>query len=284
MELELEYFMWLIEKEFYEKNHVADICNAKKGLPCNCLTGLSMNYWGYVIMNCQNMNLGNVFDIKENIICILTTYKEKRIFPIIPDENNQSEYLFYDKVCTKDKVSSEKIYVQGLSSEDYTYMTERFLDVEPNCGNRITEYNPICDFLRCFIKAVRTQSIEKESIVLFAIMLFFFPNRTMKLVLEYMDGAGMEEDKKTYIKEFMDKYDSFLNSLDSCNEYSFCPHFYVSFEALTGIYIGEWIEEIIQRQEDKKFWRGALIAAYNRNVEERRRRTSRYRKVMNFCI
>lgn len=78
MELELEYFMSLLVKEFCKENQSilweTDICNGRKGLPCNCLTGLSVNYWGYIVKNCHRVNLGNIFDVKDGIYRILITY------------------------------------------------------------------------------------------------------------------------------------------------------------------------------------------------------------------
>lgn len=288
MELELEYLMLMIEKNFYEENQLllekSVVCNAQKRLPCNCLTGLAMNYWGYVIRNCLNVGLENVFDIKHNKVnCILSSYKGKGIIPVMFDENDKSEYWFSSKVCAKEEVSRDKIYIKEHLFSNYADMVEHISDSESKCGNRITECDPIYDFLSRFIIAVRNQKIEIEGKVLFAIMLFFFPNRTAKLVLEYISKSGGKGVNKEYIKEFMKKYGEFLDRLKSYNEYNFFSGFSAFFQDLTGIYVGEWIEECNRKYKNARFWRQTLVAAYNRNLEERKRRNSRFKKVEDAC-
>lgn len=288
MELEIEYLMLLIEKKFYEENQLlleeSVICNAQKRLPCNCLTGLAMNYWGYVVRNCLNVGLENVFEIKDNVNCILSSYKEKGIIPIIFDENDKSEYWFSSKVCAKQEVTRDKIYIQEHRFSNFADMAEHILNSESKCGNRITEGALIFDFLSRFIIAVRNQQIEIEGKVLFAIMVFFFPNRTMKLVLEYINNSEGEEVKKEYIKKFMAAYKDFLVDLEQYNEYNFFSGFSARFQILTGIYVGEWIEECNRKYRSARFWRQTLVAAYNRNIEEKNRRNSRFKKVEEACV
>lgn len=287
MELRLEYYMLWIEKVFYENNlFLLDeerICNAQKKLPCNCLTGLIMNYWAYVVNNCQRIDLESRFDIKENVSRILVTYKEKRIIPTTFDEIGSGEYWLLGRVCNKAEVIYDKIYIEKPAVEDYEYMVRYISETEEE-RNIVSEYEQIYGLMARFITAVRTQPAEKEGRVLFALMLFFFPNRTLKLVYGYMCGSQMKEDEKEYIKEFMEKYDIFLNALNAYKDYGFLSGFSALFEKLTGIYVGEWIEEIIGKQEEKRKWWQALRAAYNRNIEERGRRTSLYKKIMNVCM
>lgn len=114
-----------------------------------------------------------------------------------------------------------------------------------------------------------------------AIMLFFFPNRTLKLVFTYMNDSMRDEEEKSYIKDFIKKYEGFLEQLSSSGEHGFLHEFYALFEELTGVYIGEWIEKAIEERKGIPLWRQTLYAAYNRNVEERKRRSSFLRKVLN---
>lgn len=143
------------------------------------------------------------------------------------------------------------------------------------------EAYPIYDFMSRFVYAVRIQPIKNESTVLFAFMLFFFPNRTLKLVFTYMNDSMRDEEEKSYIKDFIKKYDGFLTQLSSSGEHGFLHEFYALFEELTGVYIGEWIEKAIEERKGIPLWRQTLYAAYNRNVEERKRRSSFLRKVLN---
>lgn len=287
MELELEYFTLLIEKDFYEKNQALlgedGMCNAKKKLPCNCLTGLIMNYWGYVVKNCQNIAINNTFEIVGEVSCIFTMYQGKKVVPIKYDENDNSEYWLSRKVCNMDEASREKIHIRETFFDTLGEMNKYISEAEPKCKRKMTEDITAYDFLSCFLIAVRTQPLERESKVLFAIMLFFFPNRTMKLVLDYLNSLKEGKKEKEFIKEFMNQYGLFLDELDLCNEYNFFARFPVVFEKLTGLYVGEWMEEVMRKRGNKRFWRYALVAAHNRNLEERKRRSSRYRKVLLAC-
>ncbi len=285
MELELEYFMSLLVKEFCKENQSilceTDICNGQKDLPCNCLTGLSVNYWGYIVKNCHRVSLENTFEVKNGSYCILTTYKEKRIIPATIEEKASGEYLLSDQICARAEVSVDKIYLQRNFSIDLPHMAEQIQDQALINRNRVSEVDPIYDFLSRFIYAVRSQPMKSESTVLFAIMLFFFPNRTMRLVRKYMDDSMADKVDRSYIKDFIRRYDEFLIQLSSGGEYGFFHNFYAFFANLTGVYVGEWIEKAIENQEDKNFWKEALHAAYNRNVEERERRSSLLREVLN---
>lgn len=285
MELELEYFMSLLVKEFYEENQSilceTDICNGQKDPPCNCLTGLSVNYWGYVVRNCHRVSLENTFDVKNGVYRILTTYKGKRIIPVAIEEKDSGEYLLSGQVCVRAEVSPDKIYLQRNFTVDLPHLDEQIPDQAIERKNRVSEIDPIYDFLSRFIYAVRIRPIENESTVLFAIMLFFFPNRTMRLVRKYMNDSMVHGIDRSYIKDFITKYDGFLTQLSFCNEHGFFHKFYAFFEELTGVYVGEWIEKAIENQENKKFWKEALHAAYNRNVEEKKRRSSLFGEVLN---
>lgn len=286
MELELEYFISLLVKEFYKENQSilceTDICNRQKGLPCNCLTGLSVNYWGYVVKNCHRVNLENTFDVKNEVCCILTTYEGKRMIPATIEEKDSGEYLFAGQMCARAEGSTDKIYLQRNFSADLPHMAGQIPGRAIESKNRVSEIDPIYDFLSRFIYAARIQPIKSESTVLFAIMLFFFPNRTMRLVHKYMNDSMADGAGRSYIKGFIEKYDGFLTQLSSCGEHGFFHNFYAFFAELTGVYVGEWIEKAIENQEDEEFWKQALHAAYNRNMEERKRRSSLFKRILNF--
>lgn len=289
MKNEFNYSMMLIEKCFYERKKQylkceEKVCSGERNLPCNCLTGLGINYWGFVVTNCYHFNMANKLDIEDNICCIFSICDEKILLPIRQGRDAKEKYYFHHKICEKKEVSRDKIYVQGKLENDYCAFMEKYIsDTNLQLARKITESDPVCDFLSNFMVSVRTQPMERESKALLAMMLFFFPNRTMKLIFEYMNDEEVKEDEKSYIRDFMNEYNSFLNKIDSQNISGFLLGFSARFEELTGVYVGEEIQKVIDGQENKDFWIKAIFTAYNRNLEEKRRRNSRYNKILAAC-
>ncbi len=279
MDSELENFIQLIEKVFYEKGVS---CNVQKELPCNCLTGLGLNFWGYVIKNCWRIEIESTLQIKGDVKYIISAHKGKKLIAVFCDESVEN-CLLSNRICEKEGVAKDKIYLRG----DVAHFSDPG-EIGNEYGKRIMESQSAADFLMHLTAAVRTQPLSKESSVLFAAVMFFFPNRTLKLVLDYLNCEETTEEDKKHIKKFFDKYNHFIHKLDSSNQYGFLSKFSQLFSELTGAYIGEWISEtFIHKDKEKElsieFYVETLRAAHENNRAEMSRRTSPYWKIRRIC-
>lgn len=305
MDSELKYFTLLIEKEFYEQQKTlldtSLSCKEYSELPCSCLTGLTINYWGYIIRNCRKVDLENTFRMQDGEAHILSSVGGRQLFPTVAGEEQESKYVFSDKICRREQVSAEKAYLQEDFFSEYYLLAGYLKQMEQNIRmeeGRIRENEAVFDFLKIFFVGVRTQPMEAESKALLAMSLFFFPNRTMKLILDYLQNGTANESEKKYIWEFLKKYKQLVGKLETGNQERFFLEFSAGFRGLTGIFIGEWLDNVFKTardagakmgkgKADKKrreaFYKEALLAAHNRSREELARRSSRYEKIRDIC-
>lgn len=283
MDSKLEYFLLRIEQIFYEQNpqllDETQSCNAQKGLPCHCLSSMSVNFWGYVVKNCYKMEIENRFDIQQDVKCILSIYCGRDFAPIFANDD-KAETRYYYKICKEEASSQDKIYIARRQKGELVDINEKKPSDVVAC---ITEARSMCAFLERFIVSMRTQSKERESLALLIFMMFFFPNRTMKLVYEYVKGERSTTEGKKRIKEYMTAYKKFIDGLGPYVNYGFSVEFSVLFKEWTGIYVGEWIEDTFGNERLGFHSEAVLKAAYNRNSEEMRRRSSVYYKIQKIC-
>lgn len=283
MKQALEYYILKMERTFYEKNRTLlgkdVICCGKSGLPCNCFTGLSINYLGYIIRNCFLLNPNILFDVKDGIKYILTMYDGKRLMPVSVSDSNLDQYLLEKLICNETVELKNDVYIKIASFTSMEDLDRKIENARGEWECRITESNVTCEFLLLFLVAIRTQPIEIQSKVLLAMVLYIFPNKTGQLVHDFLtEGRITEKDKKELL-EFMNEYEQFINKVNDCSEYGFLSKFSSLFQEFTGVYIGRWIEEIGSKGENN-FFHEVLLAARNRNREERLRKRSYFKKIM----
>ena len=270
MESDINNIISSIENIYYQENIILSetkFCSAEKHLPCNCLTGIIINYWAFAYNSCIKSLLNFSFGIyQNNIAYVVSSYDNKKLIPIIP--NDSEEYLLNSIICTNDKVSSEQVYIDGRR---HSFVLEDIISKK-----KYSESVQILYILAYFFPVTRICSLEDESLLLLFMTTFMFPNRTMKMVYDYYSKSATKEEKK-FIFSFLQQYETFVTSLD-LEEYGFFTRFSYYFEKYTGVSIDEWIEKFNKHMNPTFFYR-TLIGAYNRNVEELKRRSSYFRKI-----
>lgn len=276
MESDINNIIFSIVNINYQENQIlseTNSCSAEKHLPCNCLTGIIINYWAFAYNNCIKSLLDFSFKIyQNNVTYVASSYNSKKLIPIIPDDSE--EYFLNSKICTNDNVSTEQVYINGkllFAVNDLGIKLEDILSKK-----KYSESSQILYILAYFFPVTRICSLEDESFLLLFMTTFMFPNRTMKMVYDYYSKSATKEEKK-FIFSFLQQYESFITSLDS-EEYGFFIRFSYYFEKYTTVSIDEWIEKINKKTNPNFFYR-TLIGAYNRNVEELKRRSSYFRKI-----
>lgn len=282
MKQALEYYILKMEKIYYEKNEALlgedIICCGKSGLPCNCFTGLTINYLGYIIRNCFFLDLENSFDMKGGIKYILTMYDGKRLAPASAEDSDLDQCLLDKLICNETVKFKNDVYIKIASFANMEEVDRQIQNAKREWKNRITESDVTCEFFLLFLVAIRTQTIDIQSRILLAMALFVFPNRTAQLIHEFLTNRTITEEDRRDLQGFMNEYEKFIIKVNGCSEYGFLSKFSSYFQDFTGVYIGQWIEEIGKKGEND-FFNQVLLAASNRNEEERKRRSSYFKKI-----
>lgn len=282
MKQALEYYILKMERTYYEKNQTLlgedVICCGKSGLPCNCFTGLTINYLGYIIRNCFLLDPDVSFDVKDGIKYILTTYDGKRLMPVSTSDSDLDQYLLEKLICNETVKLKNNVYIKIASFTSMEALDKQIENAKGEWTSRITESDVTCEFLLLFLVAIRTQPIEIQSKVLLAMALYIFPNKTAQLIYDFLATTSITEKDREDLLEFMNGYEKFISKLNSCSENGFLSQFSSFFQEFTGVYIGRWIEEIGTKGEND-FFHKVLLAASNRNREERMRRSSYFKKI-----
>lgn len=268
-------------------------------LPCYCLTGLIINYWGYVVKNCRKIDIENIFVIDQDVTCILSVFQGQQLAPVWVEElkkNEEDRYLFLSKICKKDIAETNKLYMQGIDLAEYDLLTGHLKEAESWVECQVTITKPSYEFLKVFFEGVRMLPTEQEGKALFAMVLFFFPNRTLELVFNYLCCGQVTKHDRNHIGEFIRNYEQFIKKLKPDFQEHFLADLSTGFWQLTGVYIGEWLKKVLDNArhiEEKKgeknkgkrenFYLESLKAACNRNCDELERRSSRFKKIKAIC-
>ena len=282
----LEHYILKMEKMIYENTRIWQgkdtTCNRGKKLPCNCLTGLTLNYLGYMITNCWRIDLECALEMGGDIKFIMPQYQGDKLAPVFPKERDSEKYLGHKFVCSKESVLDDKIYIRIDSFQNMEELDRRITNTDKYQKRRMHEAGIISEFMLRFLIAVRTQPIKAECNSLLAMALFLHPKRTLELIDAFLSREDISKENREIVKELFDAYMKMLEGLEIESkmgyDYEFLFRFSELFEELTNVYIGNWIEKI---QEDKgnDFIYQALYAAYNRNKEELVRRGSYFHKI-----
>ena len=282
----LEHYILKMEKMIYEDTQIWQgkdtTCSSEKKLPCNCLTGLTLNYLGYMITNCWRVDLECTFEMSDDAKYIMPKYQGSKLAPVFSKERNTEKYLGRIFVCTKESVLDDKIYIRIDSFQNIEELEMRITNTYRNHKRRMHEADIISEFMLRFLIAIRTQSIKAECNSLLAMALFLHPKRTLELIYAFLSREDISKENREIIKKLFDAYIRMLDGLEIESkmgyDYEFLFKFSKLFEELTDVYIGNWIEKI-QKEKGNDFIYQALYAAYNRNREELKRRNSYFNEV-----
>ena len=283
----LKYYILKMEQMIYKDTRIWQVkdhdCNGEKKLPCNCLTGLTLNYLGYMMRNCWHVDLECTFEMNGGIGYVSSKYRGRKLAPVLPKDRNSEKFFGQVFICNKKSVSDDKVYIRIGSFQNEEELEQHIADIEECLDRKTSEAEMISKFMLPFLKTIRTQPIKEESNTLLAMALYLHPNRMLCLIQNYLSYEDVLEKNQSVLRDFFDQYMKFLDALKTKElgydyGYEFISKFSDLFEKLTNVYIGKWIEQI-QDEQKNDFICKALYAAYNRNREELCRRSSYFNKI-----
>ena len=286
MREKLEHYILKMEKMIYEDTRIWQgkdtTCNRGKKLPCNCLTGLTLNYLGYMITNCWRVDLECDLEMSGDIKYIMPRYEGSKLAPVSPQEGNSKKCIGHTFICTKEDVLDDKIYIHIDSFQNVEELERWITRTNKEHKRRMSEAEVVSEFMLRFLIAVRTQTMEAECNSLLAMALFLHPKRTLELIDAFLSRQDISKGNREIIENLFNAYMKLLDGLEIESkmgyDYEFLFRFSELFEELTGVYIGNWIENI-RKDKGNDFIYKALYAAYNRNREELVRRSGYFHQI-----
>lgn len=285
MDKAIEYVLLKVEEAYYEQNPDIRIANGScmkdEGLCCNCITGIAINYVGYLFFICRNIiDCSIYFEMTSAVGYMRVEYKEKPLISVRLDDLNFSRCYLYGKVCIKEENKRQQTRIAFRQYPTIEELKKRSCLAE-SVMKEIYEKKGIeyCYRLRFwifFLAALRVCSLKESSRAFLAMAIFMFPDKTLSYIRETVKAA--KDDKDTELKEvarFLNKYSEFLEGLKCISAnfsfYEFCT----KFKELTTIEIGYFIEDIIYNSKVPDA-RDALYEifskALNNNLREKKKR------------
>lgn len=250
MDKGIRYIVQRIEKNYYTKNPnllFSRICCMKEEkLPCNCITGLMVNYAGYIIKNClHKQKCAAKYTVENNIAYIKVLYEEKDLFPIVMDYEKTKTYYFTQSICMKEDKSDQQAYMgfrQYHSIDEIEKLIEEY--GKDNLHQLQTKELYYIEFWIRFLSALRAKNVKESSKAFLTMAIFMFPGKTLKLI---KNEITINEDMpwKEQLVNFLCEYLDFLQNIGD-PEHGFFFKFSSAFERLTQINVGDFIEKEIK--------------------------------------
>lgn len=273
----LNYILQRIEYRYLQNNKDAlmskDIgCLQDEDLPCNCITGIVVNYSAYLTGVClsEGAYTPAIETEDTNLYYIQCRDGDDLVCPVIKPTTTNANYTVNGRLCRK-------------SQERETYVSFRSYAELERIENELTKYaeqHPLnqdkmlyLEFWIQFLSVMRVQPLNVTSRTFLFMAIYLFPNRTLKLIRSFR-----EEPKPEWLEGFMKDYLNFLHSIDGSGKLGFQRRFVKAFKTATHIDISRFVESLPPHsatQED--LFIQTLISAYIHNIEEVTRRSGLFR-------
>ncbi len=293
MDKAIDYVRKVFENKYYSNNQDIFIgeeqCTKDEMLICNCITGIMLNYAGYLLSICLKITDCRIsFQLNNNIGYIQVYYKQKELIPYSNQESNPLEFYLGNLLCDKPDCKKEQSYIPFRS-----YSSRLYLDKQVSSSKIMEEvYKKSGKIYDCysfvfwldFLSAMRMQSLQINSKAFLAMAIFMFPGRTIKCINAAIENNSMlDKSNLQRLANFLSAYVFFIESLEDKAEKNFFSQFVQGFKNLTNVFTGYLIEEIIDKKDvpnaEKNLYQ-VLVGAYERNRAERNRHSS----ALNNCI
>ena len=282
MDEQMKYIIQRIEKDYYVKNpnllNFKANCMMEEGLTCNCITGIMINYAGYIIKNLFLKDKCKAeYTVEEDIQYIKIIYSGVDIFPVKMTLNNDRKYYFQRLLCNKQDVDNQAY----VPFKQYNGLNEIVEEIEKfskdNIGKLSPQDNYNFEFWIRFLRALRTKSLQESSRAFLAMSIFIFPNKTIKLINDVIVNNKNISLLKNVI-DFLSEYLEFLISIGDPKG-GFFVKFAKSFEELSNINIAEFIEESMA-DDLKTLMLDSLQSAYENNIAEVKQHRRGFRLIL----
>lgn len=254
MDKAIEYVLLTIEQIYYEQNidiRIAkESCMKDEGLICNCITGIAINYVGYLLCICLEMKECKIyFEMSSTIGYVKVEYKGKPLISVRLNELENSKCFLCGKICSN-ITGEQQTRIAFRSHPDIKTLNDKVEAAEDVMeevnSKKGIEYCYRLKFWILFISALRTNSLDESSKPFLAMAIFMFPSKTINHIDDAVNNTMGNKCTELYeIKCFLEEYLKFLDRVgrlgDKLSFYVFCRE----FKRLTNLEISYIIEDFI---------------------------------------
>jgi len=278
----ITYIIRRIEKNYYIQNPNLLIdgtcCMKAEKLPCNCITGIMVNYAGYIVKNCMNKkNCEAKYAIENDIAYLKVLCGGIEMAPIMRGYERTKKYHFQQELCEKNIGDAQQAYI-GFKRyhfiSEITDLVEKYEKENINqLGLRERYY---IEFWIRLLSVLRVKKLEESSKAFLAMAIFMFPGKTLGLI---KNEISLQEDLlwKKQLINFLCEYLDFLKEIGN-PEQGFFFNFSKAFENFTQVRVGEFIENGLR--ESYEIMIEVLQSACKSNADEVHRFRSGFRAIL----
>lgn len=273
----LNYILQRIEYDYLHENSSAllsknVVCLKDEGLPCNCITGIVVNYSAFLTYACLNENAytatldkSEIDALKEEICYIQCRKGDNIVCPIENPTDTTKPYVVGERLCRNSR--ELEAYISFHSYRELENIEKELREYKENraLGLEKTLY---LEFWIRLLGAMRTQPLKDTSRAFLFMAIYLFPNLTLKLIL---DAKGRFEPE--IINNLINDYLEFLSNIGDDKKIGFQRRFVQAFKKSTNIDISVFVESLSPHSDtEKDLFLETLMAAYTRNMEEKKKK------------
>lgn len=273
----IEYVRLKMELNYFSRNRnllvQTNKCMYKEGLPCNCITGIMMNYAGYIVKNCFKKDYYEAtYELENNVRYIRVLINGLDLCPIFStSEGMEKPFYFCDDVCMlKQRKNGNSIQTERRDEPVYIPFRKYngLEEISSRCndlklfglkGQDIYRF----ELLIRFLSALRMKSMMNNGVTFLAMAIFMFPNKTLNLINKAIQADNVPIEQTI---EFYKNYLSFLREINDTG-LGYKLRLSLAFEKLTGVNIAGILE--FAETEDVGDLVGEMLeAAFQNNINE----------------
>ncbi len=278
----IRYIIRRIEQNYYIQNPNLLIdgtcCMKVEKLPCNCITGIMVNYAGYIVKNCMYKEGSEAkYTIENNIAYLKVLCDGIEISPIMKGYEKTKRYHFQQEICEKNIGDDQQVYIGFGRYRSINEITELVEDYEKENINKLElKERYYVEFWIRLLSVLRVKKLEESSKAFLSMAIFMFPGKTLGLI---KNEISLHRDLlwKKQLVDFLCEYLDFLKKIGN-PEQGFFFKFSRAFENLTQVRVGEFIES--ELREGYEIMIEVLQSACAFNADEVHRSRSGFRAIL----
>lgn len=276
----LNYLLQRIEYNYLCNNRIAlmskdIICLQDEDLPCNCVTGIVVNYSAFLTRICMRETTceATMEMLDKGHYYVQCREGAAIVCPVLKPNDKNTDYSVGKRLCNKTK--GMEAYIPFPSYSELKHIEN---ELKEYVGQHMVDPDNMLylEFWIRFLGAMRVQPLSITSRAFLFMAIYLFPSRTLKLMWDSKGEFDFES-----LEAFMKDYLLFLTRIGGCKKLGFQQRFVHAFKDSTNIDISAFIEKLSPRNySEKDVFLETLIAGYNRNMSEVSRERGSIKK---FC-
>lgn len=283
----LNYILQRIECVYMQNNKNSlmnkdAVCLQDEDLPCNCITGIVVNYAAFLTRVCLFDDAYNptMAVVTEKFYYVQCHEKTNVVCPVIGPLDKNAFYVVSGLLCEKSK--GIEAYIPFHSYTELERIETELIEYS-NQHVLAPDKTLYLEFWIRFLSSMRVRPLDITSKAFLFMAIYFFPNRTLKVIWDFKNDINSD-----WIEMFLRNYLNFLLDIRESKKLGFQQRFVQSFKRWTAIDISAFVEKLsidsnkeVSFNKEKDLFLETLITAYIHNMNEISRSRGYFKR---FCL